>query len=258
MVAMSILAILLVLLLNMVDSGARLWRVNESRVDSYREARAALGIMSRDLQNAVAATNNMNHFLLNADAFSHLASVGNLVSDTNQGAGMFFLTALPAKAQDTSSNKSDICQVGYFLAFGKSSSPANSPLNTLNIYRYILSSDPTFERLTNLSAQIFPSDLSTLNPNQVELLARNVTRFTAHAFTVTNHTFSAFSASPATPLPDIVEISISAINQEAGKKLGTDSGDFAAWTSTNTAAYTNIVVPTEQTFTTRIKLNRPQ
>lgn len=258
MVAMAIMAILLVLLLNMVDSGAKLWRVNENRVDSYREARAALGIMSRDLQNALAATNSTGQFLLNADAFSHLASVGNLVSDTNQGAGMLFLTALPAKAQDTSSNKSDICQVGYFLAFGKSSSPANSPLNTMNIYRYILSSDPTFERLTNLSAPIFPSDLSTLNPNQVELLARNVTRFTARAYTVTNNTFSAFSASPATPLPDLVEISISAINQETGKNLGTDAGDFGTWTSTNTAAYTNIVGPAEQTFTTRIKLNRPE
>jgi len=257
MVAMAVMAILLVLLLNMVDSGAGLWRVNENRVDSYREARTALGVMSRDLQNALAATNNAGQFLLNATAFTNLAPAGNIVSDTNQGAALFFLAALPAKAQDSASNKSDVCQVGYFMAFGKSSSASNSPVNTMNIYRYILSSDPAFERLTNSSLPLFPSGLSTLDP-QVELLARNVTRFTARAYSLTNNSLAAFSASPATPLPDLVEISVSAINQESGKRLGSSPSDFSAWTSTNSAAYTGVVAPAEQTFTTRIKLCRPQ
>ena len=253
MVAMAVMAILLVLLLNMVDSGAKLWRVNENRVDSCREARAALGVMSRDLQNALAATNNQ--FLLDATAFTNLAGVGNLVSDTNRGAALFFLAALPAKAQDSASNKSDVCQVGYFLAFGKSSSASNSPVSTMNIYRYIFSSDPTFSRLT--TPPLCPSDLSTLDP-RVELLARNVTRFTARAYTLTNNSLASFSASAATPLPDLVEITVSAISQEAGKKLGNSPSVFSAWTSTNSAAYAAIVAPAEQTFTTRIKLNRPQ
>lgn len=258
MVAMAVMSILLVLLLNMVDSGTKLWRVNENRVDSYREARAALGIISRDLQNALAATNNPDQFLLNAAAFTNLAAVGNLVSDTNQGAAVFFLSALPSKAQDASSNRSDVCQVGYFMAFGKSSSASNSPVNTMNIYRYILSSDPTFKRLTDSPSQpLFPSDLSTSDP-KVELLARNVTRFTAGAYTLTNNSLVPFSASASTPLPDLVEVSITAINQEAGKKLGNDSGDFSAWTSTNGASYIHIIAPVEQTFTTRLKLNRPR
>jgi GxxExxY protein len=259
MVAMVVMSLLLVLLLNMVDSGTRLWRVNENRVDSYREARAALGIISRDLQNALSATNNSNQFLLNATAFANLTSVGTLVYNTNQGAALFFLSALPSKSQDTASNKSDVCQVGYFMAFGKSSSASNSPINTMNIYRYILSSDPTFARLT-ASPPLFPSNTLTTLDKNVELLARNITRFTARAYTLTNtpapNSLIPFSASTNTPVPDLVEISISAVNQEASKKLGTS--DFAAWTSTNTSIYSNIVTPVEQTFTTRIKLNRPQ
>ena len=259
MVAMVVMSLLLVLLLNMVDSGTRLWRVNENRVDSYREARAALGIISRDLQNTLSSTNNSNQFLLNATAFANLTSVGNLVSNTNQGAALFFLSALPSKSQDTASNKSDVCQVGYFLTFGRSSSASNSPINTMNIYRYILSSDPTFARLT-ASPPLFPSNSLTTVDKNVELLARNITRFTARAYTLTNtpapNSLIPFSASTNTPVPDLVEISISAVNQEAAKKLGTS--DFAAWTSTNTAVYSNIVSPVEQTFTTRIKLNRPQ
>lgn len=257
MVAMAVMSILLVLLLNMVDSGTKLWRVNENRVDSYREARAALGIISRDLQNALAGTNGTNTFLLNASAFPNLAGVGNLVSDTNQGAAFFFLSALPPKAQDTASNKSDVCQVGYFMAFGKSSSASNSPINTMNIYRYILSSDPTFARLTNSPLAPFPSTLTT-SDSKVELLARNVTRFTASAYTFTNNSLVTFSASTNSPIPDLVEISISAINQEAGKKLGNSPSDFSAWTSTNGAVHSNIIAPVEQTFTTRIRLNRLQ
>ena len=257
MVAMAVMSLLLVLLLNMVDSGTKLWRVNENRVDSYREARAALGIIARDLQNALTATNNPNQFALNSSSvFSKLPS--EAVTDTNLAAGFFFLTALPLSAQEAS-NKSDVCQVGYFMGFGKSSSASNSPINTMNIYRYILSSDETFQALQSASGgSPFTNTLSTLG-SKVELLARNVTRFTARAFTVTsNNTLSDFAASTNTPLPDLVEVSITAINQEAGKKLGNTSADFSAWTSTNSPLYSNVVSPVEQTFTTRVKLNRPQ
>ena len=254
LVAMAVMSVLLVLLLNMVDSATKLWRENENRVDAYREARAALGIMSRDLRNALTGATNTNHFLVNLTAFPNLSSVSSLVTDTNQGAALFFLSALPSKAQDLASNRSDVCQVGYFLAYGKSSSASNSPISTLNIYRYILSSDPTFARLTNASPPLFIPSLTTLDP-KVELLARNVTRFTAKAYTLTNNALTNFVASTNTPMPDVVELSISAINQDTGKKLG---NDFASWTSTNAANYTNLVGPAEQTFTTRINLNRPR
>jgi hypothetical protein len=135
------------------------------------------------------------------------------------------------------------------MAFGKSSSASNSPINTMNIYRYILSSDPTFARLTNTSGSLFPNDLTTLHRN-VELLARNVTRFTAKAYTLTNNSLVTFSASANTPLPDIVELSVAAINQDAAKKLPS----LSEWTNS-----TNPVIrPVEQTFTTRVNLNRPR
>lgn len=253
MVAMAVMAVLLLLLLNMVDSGAKLWRVNENRVDSYREARAALGIMARDLQNALAATNNPSHFSINSsDVFSKLPA--EAVKDTNMAAGLFFLSALPLKAQEAS-NKSDVCQVGYFLAFGKSSSASNSPVNTMNLYRYLLSSDETFKALQAAAGggSPFTNNLTITSDLKVELLARNVTRFAATAYTFTSNSLAAFSPSTNTPLPDLLEISVSAINQDAAKKLGNTS---STWTSTNSPLYTNVVSPVEQTFTTRIKINR--
>lgn len=250
LVAMAVMAGLLVLLLGVVDSATKLWRQNENRADAYREARAALGIIARDLQNLVPTTNS-GDFLINADAFPLLASVGGIVANTNAGSAVFFLSALPARAQDPASNRSEVCQTGCFLAFGKSSSVSNSPVNTMNLYRYILSSDPTFHRLTNSSQPLFPGDLATTGDPRVELLARNITGISLRAYTANSNALEPFISSPATPLPDLVEISLSAINQDAAKKLGANA---AAWTDTNSPAITSAL----QTFTTRIKVNRQQ
>lgn len=251
LVAMAVMAVLLVLLLNMVDSATKLWRENENRVDSYREARAALGIISRDLQNAVAGATNTNHFLFNAAAFQRLSSIPDLQTDTNVAGAILFLTSLPANAQE-SGNRSDVCQVGYFLAFGKSSASTNAPVNTMNIYRFLLGSDQTFDRLRNTNAPLFPDNLTTLG-QQVELLARNVTSFTIRPLGADTNRFTNFSPSTDAPLPDLVEITISAINQEAAKKLNST----ADWTTRSGPTFSNLIVPVEQTFTTRVRLNQP-
>ncbi|MDX2082356.1 MAG: GxxExxY protein [Terrimicrobiaceae bacterium] len=253
LVAMAVMAVLLVLLLNMVDSATKLWRENENRVDSYREARAALGIIGRDLQNAVAGATNTNHFLFNAAAFSRLQSVSDLQTDTNLAGALLFLTSLPANAQQDGSNRSDVCQVGYFLAFGKSSASTNAPVNTMNIYRFLLSSDQTFDRLRNTNSPLFPDNLTTLG-QQVELLARNVTRFTIRPLGTSSNSVTNFVPSTNAPLPDLVEITISAINQDAAKKLGASA---SSWTTRSGAAFSNLVAPVEQTFTTRVRVNQP-
>ena len=235
LVAMAVTAILLVLLLNMLDSGAKLWRTNENRVDSYREARAALGIMSRDLQNALASTNSQ--FLLNADAFDGLPS--SAVKDSNSAGAVFFLAALPVNAQE-SSNKSDVCQVGYFLAFDRTGASTNQ---SLNLYRYFRSSDATF---TNLTANTLFQN-ATIGAAGEELLARNITGFqiTAYSWT-TNNALTNFTTNT---LPDLVEIRVSAINQETAKRLPNNVDN---WTNTNSSTISSAL----QTFTTRIRLNK--
>lgn len=244
MVAMAIMALLLVLLLNMVDSATKLWRVNENRVDSYREARAALGIMARDLENALAGSTNTNHFLVNESAFPVFSTLGGALTDTNNGGALFFLSALPAKAQENGGNKSDVCQVGYFLALSRTPASTNQ---TLNLYRYFRSSDETFTNLTAGTLFLNPS----IGESGEELLARHIVGLSVRAYTLTNNSLVKFSASTNTPMPDLMEISISAINQDAAKKL---DNTVASWTNTSST----IIRPVLQTFTTRIQLNRPQ
>jgi len=246
LVAMTVMSLLLVLLLSMVDNATKLWRENENRVDSYREARAALGIMSRDLANGLSSLTNTNYFLLDSSAFPLVSGIGGIVTNTNSGSALFFLTALPAKAQERNSNKSDVCQVGYFAAFNSTTGSTNQ---SLNLYRYFRSSDPTFQRLTN-GTGLFNTPAPFPNSDDTELLARNITGFTTRAYTLTNNTLINFTQTTDTPQPDLIEISIRAINQDAARKL---PNDLSAWTNSNSP----IIRPVEQTFTTRIRLNKP-
>lgn len=242
LVAMTVFAILVVMLMGMVDSGTKLWRANENRVDSYREARAALGIISRDLSSALAGS-NAGHFLINSDAYPLLS---NAEKNTNSAGALFFLSAQPAGAQEPGANKSDVCQVGYFLAYGNTSMvPSGQGESSMNLYRYFLSSDATFALLTN--SPVFPSGLTPTDP-RVELLARNIQQFRIQALGTNG---SPHLPTAAAPLPPVVQVEIVALNQETAKKLIGKS----QWTAP-AGNLSNVIAGNEQTFTTRIRLPR--
>jgi GxxExxY protein len=249
LVAMAVLAILVVMMMGLVSSATALWRQSENRAEAYREARAAMTIMARDLQNTIASTNT-NLFRVNAGAFSHLGG-SDIITDPSNASAIFFHAAMPKSAQDSTASKSDVCQVGYFIAFDRTAMSSNSPgfQKTMNLYRYFLSSDPTFANLTNAPhGNPFAMDIIP-TAAEVELLARNVREFRIIPLIFTNNTLTnSFSPSTNKPLPDIVEIHVTAVNQETARRF-TQKSD---WTSP-TAAITN----QQQTFTTRIRLNQP-
>jgi prepilin-type N-terminal cleavage/methylation domain-containing protein len=261
LVAMAVLAILVLMLMNMVDSATRLWRINENRVEGYREPRAALGIVARDLKTAMAGT-NMQFFRLNDAGYVPAgATVGTNASH------VFFLSAMPAGAQWTSNatpNKSDICEIGYFVGYGKTSASSNSPVNTLNLYRYFLSSDETYAALKNTNSPSYPFPAAStivLSDKNVELLARNIVSFKITAYSAisqTNATNAAsvqqiltnFVSSTNSAMPDLIEITLTAVNQDTAKKLSSQ----ASWSATNSQPIKDNL----QTFTTRIRLeNKP-
>jgi len=250
LVAMAVFSLLIVLLMGMVDSATKLWRGTENRVEAYREARAALGTMSRDLRNALAGTNT-NYFLINTPAFALLSDAEK---NTNSAGAIFFLSAQPSAAQ-ASLNKSDVCQVGYFLAFGRTSAVAggglatNANQDTMNLYRYFLSSDATFAKLTNGSLPVFRDSLIPTDAD-VELLARNIISFRVLGLDTNGATYTPTASAP---LPPIVQIELTALNQETTKKLTTK----ALWTNA-TGGVSNVINQNQQNFTTRVRLvNKP-
>ena len=236
LVAVSVLSILLVILLNIVQGATNLWRTSENKVEAYREARAALQVISSDLKNILPSTN--------ADFFRT-----NLTNTPNLG----FLATLPISSQNIDS-LSDVCTVGYFRAYdNKSPVAGTSGRQSYNLYRYFLESNKTFTNLINNAATVldFDSDFPA------EILARNVVAFeTSYFITNASGGFTPWAQSVTTPMPHVVEIQITAVNNERTMRFGarSASGEWDTFSAnTNAPDY----LKNTKTFTTRIPLNTP-
>jgi prepilin-type N-terminal cleavage/methylation domain-containing protein len=232
LVSMVVLALLVIAMMALVESATKLWRDNEGRSDACREARGALVVMARDLRNAVAGTHaGFIKFNLQSGA-----------AGTNYGSNVFFLASLPSSAQDTNS-KSDVCEIGYFLALDRTPASTN---RTLNLYRYFRNSNQTFSNLA--TASLF-ANIATGAEGE-ELLARNVVGMRIAAVSAHTGDWIDFAPSSNAPLPAVIEITLTAIGQETAKKLE----DSADWTDTNSRLMKQAV----QTLTTRINVGHRQ
>jgi GxxExxY protein len=238
LVAIAVLCILLVILLDIVQGATNLWRTSENKVEAYREARAALQIISSDLRHALASTNT-NFFRRDISSYPNSTNVA-------------FLATLPLSSQETNS-LSDICTVGYFLAYdNKSPVSGITGRHSYNLYRYFVESNETFAKLSDSSG---PADVLDFDPSrQPEILARNVVGFNATYF-ITNGpgSFTTWTQSAATPMPDIVEIQLTAVNNERTMRFGARgaSGEWDAFSgNTNSPDY----LKNTKTFTTRINI----
>jgi len=236
LVAVSVLSILLVILLNIVQGATNLWRTSENKVEAYREARAALQVMSSDLRNALASTNT---------AFFR-TNISGYPSATN----LAFLTTLPISSQNPAS-LSDVCTVGYFLAYSNKSPVAGATgRQSYNLYRYFVESNETFASLITDAAAVLDFD-SEFPP---EILARNVVSFNA-TYSVTNSSgnFTTWTQNATYPMPNLVEITITAVNNERTMRFGARNAQ-SDWNDFPTNAD---YLKNTKTFTTRIPLNAP-
>lgn len=265
LVAMAVLSILLVLLISVTNSASKLWRANENRVDSYREARAAINMISGDLSSLFSSTNTAFFAVTPEDGRqdADLPPVKTGTPDEGMNGKIFFLTALPIDAQgenrNSNPNKSDLCTIGYYLAYDKTSLTGKGTAS-YNLYRYFRGSDATFAQLSQgnpfADIDIQVTDTSPTTSQGAEVIAKNITGFEIKPYTVdTSATATANSAKPfqkfqksaKTPLPDIIEIKIKAIDNESAKRFGDKE---AAWKDTGSITRKQA----ERIFTTRVYL----
>lgn len=233
LVAMMVMSVLVVMLMAMVDNASKLWRANESQIESYREARAALNLITGDLKSIYAST-NQDYFRTNGVGF-------NFSTDPADGR-IFFIAALPVSAQESGS-KSDLCEVGYYLTYTNNSilNPNSAPAYSL--HRYFRSSDATF---TNLA---IPAQQFIYTTTNAELLARNIPAFKIKYYYLTNGIPQPWTQSAAKPVPDFVEIQVTAFNNEASKRLSNPTD----WKDTNSSAYRE----NARVFTARVPIRQP-
>ncbi len=242
LVSMAVLSLLVVLLLSMVDNATKMWRQSENRVDAYREARAALNLMASDLASIYASTNT--NFLYVNRPPTGMPSVSPALDGQ-----IFFISAIPTVAQG-SGQKSDLCTVGYFAGFDKTSITGKGE-SSMNLYRYFRPSNETFDDLKSgdIADTMTVSTLPT--SDDAEVLAKNITGFKVTAYSKDPGTpgkLTPFNQSTNTPSPDVLEITLSAISNDAAKRFTTQSD----WENTNSVTHRENV----RTFTKRVVLNR--
>ncbi len=242
LVSMAVLSLLVVLLLSMVDNATKMWRLSENRVDAYREARAALNLIASDLASIYTSTNTNFTYINRAPAAvpptqSHLDGK------------LFFVTALPVNAQGAN-QKSDLCTVGYFAGYDKTSLTGKGEAS-MNLYRFFRPSNDTFTALLTGDIGNGMSISTVPTSDDAEVLAKNITGFKVMAYSkdpTTVGKLTPFNQSATTPTPDVLEITLNAISNDAAKRLTSQ----AEWETTNSITHQQNV----RTFTKRVVLNR--
>jgi GxxExxY protein len=246
LVSMAVLSLLVVVLLSMVDNATKMWRQSENRVDAYREARAALNLMASDLASIYASTNT-NFFYFDREP-KPLPTVS-----TDLDGNLFFVTAIPTKAQGNDPSdvpeKSDLCTVGYFAGFDETSIIGDGK-KSMNLYRYYRGSNETFEALKTGDIADNMAISADSRDTYSEVLAKNITGFKVAAYSKDPGTPGALKEfdQTKTPVPDVLEITLSAISNDAAKRFE-DEDD---WKNIDPVTRKQI----ERTFTKRVVLNR--
>ncbi|HEY5895104.1 MAG TPA: prepilin-type N-terminal cleavage/methylation domain-containing protein [Chthoniobacterales bacterium] len=242
LVAIAILGGLISLLFSVVDQTTRIWRTSEQRVDAFREARAALFTIARDLESMVASPDSdsdgapdFNFFFANPDRAGKADITFSGIAEDTEGDRLFFLTALPHASQGNTA-KSDVCGVGYYLDY------VSGPQNSFKLFRYFIGSDETFVRLkTYVSGD--SNVLMEASSATDESLARNVIHFKVIAY---DESMTAISPWPKDRSPIAIDLSITAYGHSVANGF------------LNRSDWLNVANPrnreSKQTFTTRIRL----
>lgn len=276
LVAMAILSGLIVLLFSVVDGTTKTWNQSEQRVDAFREARAALFVIARDLQTVVPAptptptaatpnpTPNFKYFFVVNDTqylsenpevtFPQPPTGAQLGTRGTVGSGesdaLFFIAALDPNGQAPNpaaptQPKTQISLLGYYQRYD--SPPANAmpgAPNVFKLYRYHENSDASYTRIKNFIANPSGTLMSAPSVND-EVLARNVVDFRVKAF---DETMSSPLPWDPRKTPYAVEVSITAFNYSSANRF-LDRADWMNFTSDKN-------LPSRQTFSTRIYLPR--
>jgi len=208
LVSMAVLSTMMLLLFGFFDQATKAWSSSEKKIDAFREARAALYFLRRDL-NSLLLTENlpMVYFDNPTTAQNQGLFVGNPPTQAHGDFIMFLSSQAP---EVLGSGQSEVCAVGYYLAYWRTSS--GSGQNAINnasfqLHRYFFDSDETWNNSgagastasglfpflqsnpnpVNGSFSGYPFAPATGTPNGDDVIARNVINFECRPYDEDNN-----------------------------------------------------------------------
>ena len=216
------------------------------RIDAFRDARAAVQLMERDLSCLVRAQPTA-YFALDkiwqdtgADSYSDPASSGPnrqlfvLVAAKNPGVG-------------------DLCAVGYYCRW-------DSAKHCYSLYRYFSDSTATFSALQANVPGVYAAAAILFKPKVTDnLLASYVWNFQVAAYKPDCTVDSTYPlvinpSNPAVVLPATLEVSFTAMSPSAGRAIMSISNTPSDWMDSTKPNYQRLILPNSYEFRTRITL----
>jgi type II secretory pathway pseudopilin PulG len=249
LIATAIVVFMVVMLGQILSTVQGVWRRSEARTDPFRDARAALELMSREL--AFVVTNDKAPVL----ALQNIYTQG---SDTTDGPAhnQQAYALLPMR----NTNKSDLCAVGFYCTW-------DSGKHAYILRRHFFASDATFSRLQAAglpgapgpvsAGSVFAPSSPAANPALDEDIAAYVWdlkivpyEFNSGALTPNNTYPIKYNGT----LPQFLEISFKAMSPQAANKLTAQGIATKIWFDPTNTVYKNQILPQMHQFTTRIRL----
>src|SRR5436190_1058694 len=106
MVTIAVTSVLVVLMFNVFINGSTLWQKNEEKLDTFREARAAMQMITRDFSGMSAIPNLPDQYPILAFQNHSETAAGDKVNQEIYG-------IVPAR----NTGRSGLCAVGYFCVW---------------------------------------------------------------------------------------------------------------------------------------------
>jgi prepilin-type N-terminal cleavage/methylation domain-containing protein len=234
LISMAVLSLLMALLFQIFDLAMRTWQNAEQRTDAFREARAAMHIISRDLRNTLRGNPNVKSLIL--DSLSP--------SPTPPNQEIYALTTVK-----NNTGKSDVCAVGFYCYW-------DEPRGAFMLKRYFRNSDDTFQNLGSPSQLFVPAPSNRDNATD-STLAAYVWDFQVTSYDREGNLLQ-YPYEATTNLPASIQVEFKALSAQASRRIKAQGMDPNGWFATGSEIYRNSIQPYVQQFTTRIPLIGPE
>lgn len=273
LVAVAIVVFLVVVLAQIISSAQAIWKHSEARTDAFRDARAALELMSRDL--ALALTNDRAPVLALENVYSdpNDATVGPLHNQQ-----IYALIPMrnvgdpPTATPGPTPARTDLCAIGFYCIW-------DNNRRAYVLRKHVLQSNPTFTRLQTAFGTPTPTPppspspaptgppvdpvnvYSPSNPAGMPAEDEDVAAY-VWDLKVIPYEDNAGTPTPNTTypvvyratLPQFIEVSFKAFSPQAARQLEAQNIGPEIWFDTTGAIYRNQILPHVQVFSTRIRL----
>lgn len=226
LVAIAITALIVVLLSTVFTAAGKQWQSSDQRIDSFRDARAALRIIERDLSRA------------NTNGAAQMLTLSDIDTSGAFAKEAFAVTPIP------NSGKSDLCAVGFYCVWDATS-------KTYSLKRLFRDSDTTTTSLAKASPD-FTALFTKAASNEEELASCAWDlRFAPGT-----------QADPETPTTNPstkwrwLEVRFKSMSAASARRLSSMAVSQATWTDSTDAVYKSSILPYEQQFVTRVTLQQ--